>query len=79
MAVRQCSCELLYPCYFTCVALHYNSCVVCVRVVCIGYLLSCSVDHLTSLMGITPLIIVPLMLFGGYYLNSESVFASSVA
>jgi len=24
-------------------------------------------------MGITPLIIVPLMLFGGYYLNSGSV------
>jgi len=41
--------------------------------VVLGYLLSCSVDHLTSLMGITPLIIVPLMLFGGYYLNSGSV------
>jgi len=35
--------------------------------------MSCSVDQLAVLMAITPLIIVPLMLFGGYFLNSEYV------
>ena len=41
-----------------------------------GYVMSCSVDQLAVLMAITPLIIVPLMLFGGYFLNSEYVMNS---
>lgn len=63
----------LYPtfeAYCTC-------CIIMVLVanisVSFGYLLSCSADRLSVLMSITPLILVPLMLFGGFYLNSESV------
>jgi len=44
-----------------------------VRMLFVGYLISCGTDQVAVAMSISPLIIMPFMLFGGLFLNSGSV------
>lgn len=37
---------------------------------CTGYLVSCSTSNVTLAMGIAPVLLVPFMLFGGFFLNA---------
>jgi len=49
---------------------------VCPPVVVLGYLLSCSVDELEILNVVVPVLLIPLTLFAGYYINTEYVIKS---
>jgi ABC-type multidrug transport system permease subunit len=40
----------------------------------IGYLLSCLAPSINAALGIAPIIIIPLMLFGGFLMQVEYVF-----
>merc|ERR1719204_798622 len=42
-------------------------------VLSVGYLLSCISPNVDVALGIAPVVIIPFMLFGGFFLNSDSV------
>ena len=42
-------------------------------VLSVGYLLSCVSPNVDVALGIAPVVIIPFMLFGGFFLNSDSV------
>jgi len=44
-----------------------------VSLLSIGYLVSCSTDQVSMALSLVPVCLVPITLFGGYFLNIESV------
>jgi hypothetical protein len=41
-----------------------------------GYLVSCACPNLDVCLNILPMVMIPFMVFGGFFLNAEYVFTS---
>ena len=53
----------MYTCFCVCLVFIIIYC-------CVGYLLSCAFGDLDLALAVAPVIHIPLLVFGGFYLNS---------